>query len=210
MTQNIESNVHCRNKCNIPASEAIPNENSKEPEDISRKGEDKKNQDFQNYTFKRQADGRSFQSTWLTKFPWLEYSKEKDAAFCYACRQFSLGNTSDVFATIGYDKWQAALSAGKGFKKHESSSSHANSMLSWKEKTSRLNQNQQVSSLLNENILEKRRYYLNAIVSTIIFLAGNELPFRGNWSSEEENEVGLFQNLFKFSLENDKYVAVKK
>lgn len=55
MTENIESKVHCQNKCNIPASEAIPNENSKESKDISRKEEDKKNQDFHNYTFKRQA-----------------------------------------------------------------------------------------------------------------------------------------------------------
>lgn len=196
--------MQCHNE---PASQAISCENSKQPKDISHKGEDKIDQDFQNYTFKkRDDDGRSFQLNWLTKFPWLEYSKEKHAAFCYACRQFGLGNVSDVFVTTGYDKWQAALSTGKGFKKHESSSTHINCMLSWKEKTSRSQKNQQVSFLLNETVLEKRRYYFNAIISTILFLAENELPLRGNWCNEESNELSLFQNLFKFSLEKDEHL----
>lgn len=198
-------NVQCQNISNA-ASDVSSNVNSKEPKDISRKGEEKKNQNFENYAFKKHADGRSFQSSWLTKFSWLEYSKEKDAAFCYACRQFGSANMSDVFTTTGYDKWQAALSAGKGFKKHESTSSHTNNMLSWKEKMSRSNNSQQVSYLLNETVLEKRRYYFNAIVSTIIFLAENELPFRGDWCNEENHEVGLFQNLFKFSLVKDEHL----
>lgn len=39
-----------------------------EPKDISRRGEEKKEQNLQNYTFKKQADGRSFQFSWLAKF----------------------------------------------------------------------------------------------------------------------------------------------
>lgn len=91
ITENIESNVQYQNLSNETASEYNSDDVLKESIDISRIGEDKKNQDFQSYTFKKQANGRSFQNNWLTKFPWLEYSKEKDAAFCYACRQFGLG-----------------------------------------------------------------------------------------------------------------------
>lgn len=29
-----------------------------------------------------------FQSRWYNLFPWLEYSREKDAAFCFYCRCF--------------------------------------------------------------------------------------------------------------------------
>ena len=29
-----------------------------------------------------------FQSRWYNEFCWLEYSREKDAAFCYYCRCF--------------------------------------------------------------------------------------------------------------------------
>lgn len=157
---------------NEPALKVDATDNSNEPNDISCKGDDKKKQDFWNYTR----------------------------------RQFALGSTSDVFVTTGYDKWKTALSAGKGFKKHESCSTHVNSMLSWKEKSSKLNKNQQVSFLLNETVLEKRQDYFKAIVSTIIFLAEHELPFRGNWNDEENYESGLFNNLFKFLLGKDAYL----
>ncbi|KAL1439207.1 hypothetical protein MTO96_001303 [Rhipicephalus appendiculatus] len=34
---------------------------------------------------------RSFNSDWYRLFPWLEYSAQADAAFCYPCRMFSTG-----------------------------------------------------------------------------------------------------------------------
>lgn len=191
---------------NNDASQVNSNANTTEPKDISRIGEEKQIQNFQNYEFKQHADGRYFQTKWLTKFSWLEYSKEKDAAFCYACRQFGLGNTSDVFVTTGYSNWQAALSTGKGFKKHESSLYHGKSFLSWKEKLSRSSKNIQVSNLLNETVLQKRRYYFKKIISTILFLVKSEMPLRGNWEYEENTELGLFQSLFKYNLEADEHL----
>lgn len=77
-------------------------------------------------------------------------------------------------------------------------------MLSWKEKQSRTNTNQQISNLLNETVLEKRRYYFKAIVGTILFLVKNELPLRGDWDGEESEELGLFKSLFKYTMEKDK------
>lgn len=176
------------------------------PSDISRIGDEKKEQNLSNHQFKKHADGRSFQAKWLQIYSWLEYSKEKNAAFCYACRQFGLGNTNDVFTTTGYDNWHSALSKGKGLKKHECTEFHKNSMLSWAEKTSRINTNQQVTNILNASILEKRRYYLKGIISTILFLAKNELPLRGDWNSEGNKEFGLFQALFERDLEKDEFL----
>lgn len=37
----------------------------------------------------------------------------------------------------------------------------------------------------------------------VIFLATNELAFRGNWDIESKTESGLFQSLFEFSLKKD-------
>ncbi|XP_055304939.1 uncharacterized protein LOC129569799 [Sitodiplosis mosellana] len=79
-------------------------------------------------------------------------------------------------------------------------------MLSWKEKLCRSSSNQEVSTLLNETVLEKRRYYFKKIISTILFLAQNELPLRGNWDSAEDKEGGLFNNLFEYNLENDEHL----
>lgn len=55
-------------------------------------------------------------------------------------------------------------------------------------------------------MLEKRRYYFKTIVETILFLVKNELPFRGNWNSDDDVEFGLFQDLFKYTLQKDEHL----
>lgn len=200
-SQNTTSEAESNDTANVPVVL-----NCDEPLDISQKGEEKKIEDFRAHIFKKQRDGRSFQKSWLQQFSWLEYSKLKDAAFCYPCRQYGIGNVSDVFCTIGFNDWQKALSKGYGLKRHEVSAHHLQSMLSWKEHQSRLDKNQHISSLLNETVLEKRRYYFKSIISTILFLAKNELPFRGDWNIENEEELGLFLNLFKYNLERDEHL----
>lgn len=173
------------------------------PADISPKGSSKIEQKLNGYTFPKQNDGRSFQLNWLKKFEWLEYSKEKDAAFCYPCRQYATSNGSDSFCSTGYNKWSKALAAQQGFKKHETSNTHLSSMLAWKEHTMRLANNLQISTLVNDTVLEKRRYYVKEIISIIWFLAKNECAFRGDWDKENHEESGLFQNLFKYMLDKD-------
>ena len=39
------------------------------------------------HSFDRQQF-RRFQYTWYAQFPWLKYSKEIDAAYCFACFLF--------------------------------------------------------------------------------------------------------------------------
>jgi len=34
---------------------------------------------------------RSFRSQWFSQFTWLEYSEQKDSAYCYYCRHFGTG-----------------------------------------------------------------------------------------------------------------------
>jgi hypothetical protein len=75
------------------------------------------------YVFPQTLDGtisRSFQKSWFDKYDWLEYSMEKDAAFCFYCFLFkkpTQSNTfgNDVFSKNGYTRWKTATSA---FKKH--------------------------------------------------------------------------------------------
>lgn len=157
--------------------------------------------------FPNNIEGRSFQPIWIEKYNnWIEYSKQKDKVYCYACRQFGIGKANDIFSGIGYSGWKRALTAGGGFQKHEASTFHINSMLSWKEKQSRTDSNQRTSTLLNETMLEKRRYYFKAIVETILFLVKNELPLRGDWDSEENKELGFFNSLFEYTMEKDKHL----
>lgn len=52
---------------------------------------------------------RSFQSSWFEKFKWLEYSISSDKCFCYACRFFGLGQTTDAFTKTGFSDWKHAF-----------------------------------------------------------------------------------------------------
>ncbi|XP_039127583.1 uncharacterized protein LOC120263685 [Dioscorea cayenensis subsp. rotundata] len=64
---------------------------------------------------------RCFNPSWFESFPWLEYSVEKDYAFCLWCYLFKpttygLQSMSDVFSKTGYNNWKNAIST---FRDHE-------------------------------------------------------------------------------------------
>ena len=46
----------------------------------------------------------SLNSSWYSKFNWLEYSVSLDTAFCFPCRFFAHGSSKaeDRFVTLGY------------------------------------------------------------------------------------------------------------
>lgn len=179
--------------------------NDDTPKDISKRGEQKSMQNFDGFSFPKNNDGRCFQPKWIDTFEWIEYSKQTDKLYCYACRQFSIINPNDAFSG-GFNAWKTALSAGKGLKRHAASANHIGAMQSWKESQSRMNKDLEISTLLNESVLEKRRYYFKAIVKTILLLVECELPFRGNWDSDEHVEVGIFQKIFQYTLKNDEHL----
>lgn len=77
------------------------------PRDISPKGKEKIKQNFHGQSFPK-TNQRSFQPKWIESYGWIEYSKQLDGIFCYACRQFSTGNINrnDVFITTGFNNWK--------------------------------------------------------------------------------------------------------
>ena len=48
---------------------------------------------------------RSFNPDWFKNYDWLEYSVERDAAFCFPCRHFSTGSgrAEDTFTREGLE-----------------------------------------------------------------------------------------------------------
>jgi hypothetical protein len=135
----------------------------------------------------------------------LEYSAEKDAVFCYACRRFPAKTSKEKsFTVTGFRNWKRAVGdCNKGLLLHNSSHPHLNAMTMWMEFKLRTSQNLSVSTLVNETVLEKHRYYVKSIAECIIFLVCNELPLRGDFDKEEMCERGLFQRLFQYTLTKD-------
>ena len=96
---------------------------------------------------------RDFQGSWYTGRDWLEFSREKKAAFCYCCRHFAASNVDKTFTLVGYSNWQHALEKNKGLNKHAISSGHLQAMVIWKERERRNDAEKRVSTLVNENQL---------------------------------------------------------
>lgn len=151
-----------------------------------------------------QTDGRSFRSQWFNTFEWLEYDQDKDAAFCYPCRVYSVRETKeDCFSSTGFRNWKKALDKSKGFSKHEKTQAHLKNFAKWTEHKTRLDQNTEISTLVNDVTLEKNRYYVSSIFDVIRFIVRNELPFRGDYNKESHMEYGIFTELFEYTLLKD-------
>ncbi|KAL4149980.1 hypothetical protein QTP88_003831 [Uroleucon formosanum] len=54
---------------------------------------------------------RSFRSQWYTECEWLEYSVQRNAAFCFVCRVFGPENSEDAWIRTGFSNWQKNFKA---------------------------------------------------------------------------------------------------
>ena len=71
----------------------------------------------------------AFQLDWYRRYPWLHYSVEKDAAFCFYCCKYL--ETHDIskrvepnFTVTSFHNWKRTLESKNGFTKHQSSGLH--------------------------------------------------------------------------------------
>ena len=53
--------------------------------------------------------GRRFNIVWFTKYPWIEYSVQKDAAFCFNCYLF--GKETRTWVKFGWHNWNVGNAA---------------------------------------------------------------------------------------------------
>ncbi|XP_050959752.1 zinc finger MYM-type protein 1 [Labeo rohita] len=151
---------------------------------------------------------RAFNSKWYDSFVWLEYSVEKDAAFCYCCRLFGKQHTrinSDKLQNQGYKNWKKALSS---FREHEKTAVHGASMASWQGFKSTKEYGdicmQLHSASINE--IQERREYLRRIVAITGFLARQDIPFRGHSEKESSANQGNFLECFKLLSQFDPFL----
>lgn len=155
---------------------------------------------------------RCFSAAWYQSRPWLEYSVDRDACFCFPCRVFGVAfSENDTFVSTGFRNWKAALERDRGLQKHACSQTHLQASSSWTEFCRRQVSGETVACLLGPQQIEKNRYYIKSMAGVVKFLAVNELPLRGDCETCDSEEdciaAGLFAKLFKYTLEKDKYLA---
>jgi hypothetical protein len=147
---------------------------------------------------------RSFQTSWFQQWPWLHYSEVQDKVFCYYCvkatkQGLEICKSDPCFISNGFNNWKSATERNRGFRKHEESEMHKNSI-------DRLlivpNSSGDVGELLSStHTADKKRNMktLLKILSSIRFLARQGISLQGN-----NYNSGNLQQLLLLRGEDDK------
>ena len=164
-----------------------------------------------NYPQKLQSGQmRSFIDSWYTRFDWLEYSVEKDAAFCFYCYLFKpprIGNFgNDIFTKKGFVNWRNGL---------ESFSAHVGKIDSIHNKARKRaldfkNQRQSVVHVWSEKGTEKEKLYkarMIIILGVVRFLLLQAHAFRGHDESASSSNKGNFLEMVGWYKNKDPQAA---
>ncbi|XP_047087880.1 zinc finger MYM-type protein 1-like [Lolium rigidum] len=156
-------------------------------------------------------DWRSFLDAWYTKYDWLEYSVEKDAAYCFYCFLFKSSSNSsqfghDVFTKSGFRNWKKA---SENFKSHVGgpSSIHNNARSNCEDFR---NKKQSVAYAITSQEEKSHVDYeirLRAVVGVVRFLIEQGLAFRGHDESSTSRNKGNFRELLDWYGARCKEVA---
>ncbi|CAL8152879.1 unnamed protein product [Prunus armeniaca] len=154
---------------------------------------------------------RRFLVKWFDSFVWLEYSKEKDAAFCLHCYLFKCdfdkqGKAgSDVFTEKGFKNWRKGLEnfrdhVGQVGSHHNKATQHCIDLM---------NQKQHVETIVIKQTDQARvnyRILLTAALDCTRYLLRQGLPFRGHDESETSSNKGNYVELLQFLADHDEKV----
>nr|XP_028946829.1 zinc finger MYM-type protein 1-like [Malus domestica] len=151
---------------------------------------------------------RRFVGNWLKEFHWLEYSKSKDAAFCFYCYLFKVNSEqsgSDVFTEVGFQNWKHARAC---FEKHVGmvGSFHNKAI---EAAGNLMNQKTHIETVVVKQSEEARMAYrtcLNASIDCTKFLLRQGLSFRGHDESDTSNNRGNYLELLQFLADHDEKI----
>ena len=166
------------------------------------------------HVFKKSSFGkekRSFQCNWFERHAWLEYSVDKDAAFCFWCYLFRPINDNrfgdDVFVSTGCKNWKKILVISR---EHEGSvnSTHDHARILF---VRFKNQRQSVEyNLMNFDKEDEVNYRirLTASLNVTRLLLKQGLALRGHDESLEFENRGNFIEILVWLREQKLEVAV--
>ncbi|XP_004308301.1 PREDICTED: zinc finger MYM-type protein 1-like [Fragaria vesca subsp. vesca] len=155
------------------------------------------------------AKYRKFIVAWFNDFPnWLEYSIDKDCAYCLCCYLFKTNFRDqaggDAFSSKGYRNWKekSRLYVHVG----DLNSAHNHALRKCEDL---VNERQHIRNIINKNAKQSRTDYricLTASVECIRFLLRQGLAFRGHDESENSSNQGNFVELLQFLADHDEQV----
>uniref|UniRef100_A0A7N0V9K9 TTF-type domain-containing protein n=1 Tax=Kalanchoe fedtschenkoi TaxID=63787 RepID=A0A7N0V9K9_KALFE len=147
---------------------------------------------------------RRFSSKWFDKYDWLEYSVEKDAAFCFICYLFKDKTSKvggDAFVNKGFSRWQKP----EVFVMHIGGNGSAHNQAKEKYELFK-NQKTSIMEFWNRQSSEVRKLYKSRLTHSLRclrFLLRQGLAFRGHDESESSENKGNFRELLAWLAENN-------
>lgn len=136
---------------------------------------------------------------------WLVYSVSTNSLFCFSCSVFT-GTTS----TLANSPWTNIGINNVGFtdfphqaraiKLHEESQAHFQSVICWKQYEKLHSSSKLINQSVQEATLNEISFWkqvLHSMLDAIIFLAKNNLAFRGTSSKLDDHDCGNFLSLIK-------------
>ena len=170
-----------------------------------------RNHKFPTTTFNNRL--RAFNPLWFDSYSWLEYSIERDAAFCFPCRFFATGihRNDSSFGTSGLTNWKNAIGKGGRLEKHKTSHRHQHAMSAWSDYTSNISHNRSIASTLNTDRQVQvcnNRHYMKTLLHVIKFCSFQEIALRGHREVESNNK-GNFLELLHLVSEHDPVIKSK-
>lgn len=152
-----------------------------------------------------QTSKRRFNCGYFKQFPWIEYSINQDAVFCFSCRHLSsniirpgesYGNIT--FVDKGFRKWKDMKEL---LTQHDSSTKHKDSTVLWMQaKNVSAGKVESVANLVNcqrkSEVLENRNH-LKILILATSYLARQGLAFRGNDETKDSSNKGNLVELLE-------------
>ena len=140
------------------------------------------------------------------KRDWLLYSKIQNSIFCFPCSLFGsptkiLGAPS-TFQLSDHNRtgFTDFKHQSRGIKNHEASQTHFSNVLSWKSYKQNLQKGNFMDELVERETVKEISFWkkvLTGILDAVMFLARNNLAFRGSSSNINDNNCGNFLSLIK-------------
>ena len=139
----------------------------------------------------------SFAARWYQLYPFIEYSVQKDAIYCYSCRLFpSLSAPTDTaFTHNGFRNWKKI---GEKLKKHSESRSHKDSMTKW----TAYKQTEATSTVADQLVSQRRatiaanRRYITFLAKIAVLCARQGISLRGHDETSTSSNKGNFVEIF--------------
>lgn len=157
---------------------------------------------------------RSFNGDWYKTYQWLEYSIERDAAFCFPCRMFKVGSSrcESTFTLTGFRNWKHAMGKKGIVACHDKCDVHKQAVIDWNQYKVNMQNHTSVrdrNNLVCQQQIHHNRHYIKTVSEVLRLCALQDLALRGHREGEDSHNPGNFLKIMELVGNHDSIIGDK-